>query len=292
MIDGPTEAFLEMLAAERGASRNTVSAYQTDLEDFTAFLGEGATLARPDQLGAYLESLHVAGLSARTQARRISALRQFFLFLLRDGIRADNPTQDLTTPRLPKSLPKNISESEVDRLFSAARKMKGIPGLKTMAGLEILYATGLRVTEMLNLPAAALTTDAEMLLIKGKGDRERIVPLSEAAKEAASALRAAYGKQTPNFLFAGRNQKKPMTRQGFWLLMKQVALAAGINPARLSPHVMRHSFASHLLAHGADLISLQKLLGHSDVATTQIYTHVLDERLQRLIEAHHPLAKL
>jgi integrase/recombinase XerD len=291
-IDGPTEAFLEMLAAERGAARNTLAAYQADLEDFSTFLAAGAAQASAAQLGNYLESLQAAGLSARTAARRLSALRQFFLFLLREGIRADNPAQELAAPRLPQSLPKTLSEAEVDRLFVAARELKGGPGLRAVAGLEILYATGLRVTELLSLPAAALATDAAMLLIKGKGGRERIVPLSDPAKEAASALRAGYGRQKPRYLFAGRDLKQPMTRQGFALLLKQVAFAAGLDPARLSPHVLRHAFASHLLAHGADLRSLQKLLGHADIATTQIYTHVLAERLQRLVEAHHPLARL
>ncbi|HVE21262.1 MAG TPA: tyrosine recombinase [Acidocella sp.] len=291
-IDGPTEAFLEMLAAERGAARNTLAAYRTDLEDFSIFFGAGAAQASAADVSAYLESLHASGRSARTAARRVSALRQFFLFLLREGIRADNPAAELATPRLPQSLPKTLSEAEVDRLFIAAREIKGMPGLKTLAGLEILYATGLRVTELLSLPAAALATDAAMLLIKGKGGRERIVPLSDAAKEAAGALRAGYGKQKPRYLFAGRDLKQPMTRQGFALLLKQAALAAGLDPARLSPHVLRHAFASHLLAHGADLRSLQKLLGHADIATTQIYTHVLAERLQRLVEAHHPLARV
>ena len=289
-IDGPTEAFLEMLAAERGAARNTLAAYQADLEDFSAFLGAGAAQASAGDLSAYLESLHASGRSARTAARRVSTLRQFFLFQLREGMRADNPAQELATPRLPQSLPKNLSEAEIDRLFVAAREIKGIPGLKTLAGLEILYATGLRVTELISLPAAALATDAAMLMIKGKGGRERIVPLSDAAKEAASALRAGYGNQKPRYLFAGRDPKQPMTRQGFALLLKQVALAAGLDPARLSPHVLRHSFASHLLAHGADLRSLQMLLGHADIATTQIYTHVLEERLRKLVEEHHPLA--
>ena len=290
-IDGPTDAFLEMLAAERGAARNTLAAYQADLEDFSAFLGAAASNASAAEIGAYLEALHAAGLAARTAARRLSSLRQFFLFLLREGMRADNPAQELATPRLPKSLPKNLSEAEVDQLFVGARAIKGVPGLKTVAGLEILYATGLRVTELLSLPAAALVTDAAMLLIKGKGGRERIVPLSDVAKEAALALRAGYGSKKPRYLFAGRDPKQPMTRQGFALLLKQAALKAGLDPARLSPHVLRHSFASHLLAHGADLRSLQKLLGHADIATTQIYTHVLAERLQLLVQAHHPLAR-
>ncbi len=296
-IDGRIEAFLEMLAAERGAARNTLEAYLSDLRDFAAFaIGRGgaATTADTALLSLYLAGLAAAGQSARTQARRLSALRQFFLFLLREGVRADNPAAELETPRLPASLPKYLSESEVEALLRAAAEWPGGTGLKARAGLEILYATGLRVSELLKLPAAALTTDARLLMIKGKGGRERIVPLSDLAKQAAAALRDAARKRkgpAPRYLFAGRDPAQPMTRQGFALLLKQLALKAGLDPARLSPHVLRHSFASHLLAHGADLRSLQKLLGHADIATTQIYTHVLAERLQKLVQAHHPMAR-
>ncbi len=293
-IDGHIDAFLEMLAAERGAAKNTLLAYQADLEDFSAFLGTTrAGEAGAAGISVYIESLRATGMAARTQARRISALRQFFLFLLREGIRDDNPAAELTAPRLPQSLPKYLSEAEVDGLLETARRLPGITGLKAKAGLEILYATGLRVSELLALPARALTTDAAMLMVKGKGGRERIIPLSDAAKSAAAELRAATAKakQPPRYLFSGRNPRLAMTRQGFALLLKQVAGKANIDPGRLSPHVLRHSFASHLLAHGADLRSLQKLLGHADIATTQIYTHVLAERLQRLMEAHHPLAE-
>jgi integrase/recombinase XerD len=295
-IDGQTDAFLEMLAAERGAARNTLLAYQADLEDFAGFLRASPATAGAAQVSAYIASLAGAGASARTQARRLSSLRQFFLFLLREDFRPDNPAAELTTPRLPQSLPKYLSESEVDALLRTAAETPGVTGLKACAGLEILYATGLRVTELLSLPAGALASDAAMLMIKGKGGKERIVPLSDPAKAAALRLReglkktAKTPKQSPRYLFPGRDLTQPMTRQGFALLLKQIALKANIHPARLSPHVLRHSFASHLLAHGADLRSLQKLLGHSDIATTQIYTHVLAERLQKLIEAHHPLA--
>ena len=294
-VDGLIEAFLEMLAAERGAARNTLAAYQADLEDFAGYLRPQGTAPRDAtsrQLQSYLGLMAGAGLAARTQARRISSLRQFFLFLLRDGLRADNPAQDLETPRLPVTLPKFLSESEVDLLLLTASEAPGVPGLKAHAGLEILYSTGLRVSELVGLPAAALTTDAAILLVKGKGGRERMIPLSDAAKQAAARLRAvmADNKARPRYLFSGRDRALPMTRQGFALLLKNIALKADINPARLSPHVLRHSFASHLLARGADLRSLQMLLGHSDISTTQIYTHVLAERLQRLVQAHHPLA--
>ncbi len=228
-------------------------------------------------------------MSARTQARRLSTLRQFFLFLLSENIRTDNPALELSTPRLPHSLPKYLSETEVDNLLAAASDWDSIPGLKAHAGLEILYATGLRVSELLALPANALSSGAAMLIIKGKGGKERLVPLSEAAKLAALRLREAT-KKPGRFLFAGRNPALKMTRQGFALLLKKVALKANIDPARLSPHVLRHSFATHLLAHGADLRSIQRLLGHADITTTQIYTLVLAERLQRLVEANHPMA--
>lgn len=292
-IDRHVEAFLELLAAERGAAVNTIAAYQADLENFTAFCAaNGMAVSEADQaaLSRYLGSLAATGLSARTQARHLSSLRQFHLFLLRDGVRADNPAEQLAAPRLPRGLPKYLSEAEVDALMEAAARIEGRPGLAVRAGLEILYSTGLRISELLALPASALSGDAALILIKGKGGRERIVPLSEPAKAAASLLRAAHPKGARH-LFPGRPVRSPMTRQGFALILKRVALAAELEPARLSPHVLRHSFASHMLARGADLRSLQKLLGHADIATTQIYTHVLAERLQRLVEAHHPLAK-
>lgn len=291
--DARLEAFLEMLAAERGAAGNTLAAYQADLQDFAGFLGERQRLSRAEStdIRGYIHDLNKAGLSARTQARRLSSLKQFFLFLLREGTRADNPTLEIDAPRLPASLPKYLSESEVEALLGAARDIEGLPGLKAQAGLEILYATGLRISEMLSLRAQALSTDAMMLLIKGKGGKERLIPLSDAARQAASLLRASSPAKA-RYLFAGRDISKPMTRQGFALLLKQVALEAGLDPDRLSPHVLRHSFASHLLAHGADLRALQKLLGHADIATTEIYTHVLADRLQKLVQAHHPLATL
>lgn len=291
--DARLEAFLEMLAAERGAAGNTLAAYQADLQDFAGFLGKRQRLSRAEStdIRGYIHDLNKAGLSARTQARRISSLKQFFLFLLREGTRADNPTLEIDAPRLPASLPKYLSESEVEALLGAARDIEGLPGLKAQAGLEILYATGLRISEMLSLRAQALSTDAMMLLIKGKGGKERLIPLSDAARQAASLLRASSPAKA-RYLFAGRDISKPMTRQGFALLLKQVALEAGLDPDRLSPHVLRHSFASHLLAHGADLRALQKLLGHADIATTEIYTHVLADRLQKLVQAHHPLATL
>jgi integrase/recombinase XerD len=291
--DGDIESFLEMLVAERGAAANTREAYRRDLDDFALFLGNLAPrMAGRANVGAYLQALQEKGLAARTQARRLSTLRQFYLFLLREAVRMDNPALDVAAPGLPQKLPKYLTVSEVEDLLNAAREMPGIAGVKATAGLEILYGTGLRVSEILGLSAAALSTDAETLMLRGKGGKERIVPLSHAAKAAAAQLRSALSDAQPRsrYLFAGRTAGQPMTRQGFGLLLKQVAIKAEIDPARLSPHVLRHSFASHLLANGADLRSLQMLLGHSDIATTQIYTHILAERLHRLIQMHHPLA--
>ena len=282
-MDRHVEAFLEMLVAERGAAKNTLLAYRADLDDFAAAVGRVET-ADADALRVYVSGLAARGLSARTQARRLSALRRFHLFLLREGVRADDPTRLLDAPRIGRSLPKYLSESEVDGLLEAARLHPR--GAMLHAALEILYATGLRVSELLALPRTALAGDAALLLIRGKGGRERIVPLSEAAKAAAAVIGGPKGR----WLFAGRDPAQALTRQGFALLLKQVALEAGLDPGRVSPHVLRHSFASHMLARGADLRSLQMLLGHADIATTQIYTHVLAERLQRLVEEHHPMA--
>jgi len=288
-VDRHTEAFLEMLAAERGAARNTLAAYAADLSDAAAFAaGRGAALATQDPatLRAYLARLADTGLSERTAARRLSALRQFHKFLLREGVRDDDPTEQLDSPRLPQNLPKYLTEAEVDALLAAAATRPEAQAARMGAALEILYATGLRVSELLGLPRTALAGDAMLLLVRGKGGKERVVPLSAAARAAARPLLAGKGR----WLFPGRDPRQAMTRQGFALGLKQVALAAGLDPARVSPHVLRHSFASHMLARGADLRSLQLLLGHADIATTQIYTHVLAERLQQLVEAHHPLA--
>ncbi|HEY8288842.1 MAG TPA: tyrosine recombinase [Acetobacteraceae bacterium] len=292
-MDRHVEAFLEMLLAERGAARNTIAAYEADIAAFSAFSaarGQAVATADAATLQAFMADLGEAGLSARTAARRLSALRQFHRFLLREDVRQDDPTALLDTPRLPRSLPKYLTEQEVDALLGAAAERPGRPGAVARAALEILYATGMRVSEVLALPRSALAGDARLLVIRGKGGRERMVPLSDSAKDAAAAL-VALSDQPRGWLFAGRDPKRAMTRQGFFLLLKQVALAAGLDPARVSPHVLRHSFASHLLARGADLRSLQMLLGHADISTTQIYTHVLAERLQRLVEAHHPLAR-
>jgi len=291
-VDRHLEAFLEMLAAERGAARNTLAAYQSDLRDLLEFATKrGVVLARADgdMLQCWLAYLSGEGLGARSAARKLSTLRQFYRFLVREGVREDDPTELLDSPRLPRDLPKFLSDAEVDSLLAAPARWPPARAAVMRAALEILYATGLRVSELLALPRAALARDAAVLLVRGKGGRERIVPLSEAAKEAAAVL-AGMAQKPSRWLFPGRGNR-PLTRQGFARLLKQVALDAGMDPARVSPHVLRHSFATHMLARGADLRSLQLLLGHADIATTQIYTHVLAERLQRLVQDHHPLAK-
>ena len=290
-MDRHADAFLEMLSAERGAARNTLAAYSADLADFAAFTaaqGEAPAAASADTLRRYMAGLNAAGLSARTAARRLSCLRQFYRFLLQEGVRADDPTQTLDSPRMPRSLPKYLSEAELAALLAAAADRPGRAGLVAVAALELLYVTGLRVSELLALRRAALANGAAMLAVRGKGGRERLVPLGAAAREAAGAM--TEGVDSP-WLFPGRDKRRAMTRQGFALLLKPLAAAAGIDPARVSPHVLRHSFASHMLARGADLRSLQMLLGHADISTTQIYTHVQPERLQQLVEAHHPLAR-
>jgi integrase/recombinase XerD len=297
-MDRHLEAFLEMLAAERDAAFNTREAYRADLEDFAAFAaGDGSTLmgATPALLRAYLGSLRARGLAARSQARRLSALRQFYRFLLREGIRAEDPSAGLDSPRPSKKLPKYLDPAEIVALLEAAARLPGQAGPTAVAALELLYATGLRVSELLALSPAAITAGEAMILVRGKGGKERIVPLSPIAAAAAERLLAGQGKpaarESRRWLFPGRDPRRPMTRQGLALLFKQAALAAGLDPALVSPHVLRHSFATHLLANGADLRSLQTLLGHSAIATTEIYTHVSAGRLQAAVARHHPLAR-
>ena len=285
-----------MLAAERGAARNTLAAYQADLSDFYAFAartGVPAREAAPDTLRAYLAGLASAGLAARTAARRLSALRQFFRFLVREGLRPDDPTELLEGPRLPQSLPKALSEAEVEALIAGAEALGGRRGRLAVAVVELLYSSGLRVSELAELPAGALRPEAPMVTVRGKGGKERLVPVSARAREAALEARGEAAKPNPKaqrWLFPSRAAGGHLTRQAVGLLLKDAALRAGLDPERVSPHVLRHSFASHLLGRGADLRSLQILLGHADIATTQIYTKVLQERLRAIVEEHHPLA--
>lgn len=296
------ETFLEMLAAERGAAVNTIDSYRRDLLDFSAF-----SLARrhpPEDADArivrnYLARISAAGLAASTAARRLSALRQFFRFLYSEGMRDDDPTSAIESPRQGSPLPKYLSEDEVERLLKAAAGHSGAEGKRLVALMEILYATGLRVSELVGLPLSALSRDGLMLTVRGKGGKERIVPLSEPATDAIKAylkVRQAFlpkkraSSAASRWMFASRSKSGYLTRSRFAQILKSLAVDAELDPARVSPHVLRHSFASHLLAHGADLRSLQLMLGHCDIATTQIYTHVLDARLMRLVNSAHPLA--
>jgi integrase/recombinase XerD len=292
------ESFIEMLKAERGASNNTEAAYRGDLKDLLAFLvrrKQGPTTARADALRAYLKSLDYLGMTPRTVARRLSVIRQFFRFLLAERLREDDPASTLDSPRLGQPLPKVLSREEVDRLIEATRD-KEDDGGRMATLLEILYATGLRVSELVTLPLSAVERDPAALVVRGKGGKERLVPLSDPARLAiASWLHVRAGSladdETSRFLFPSRGRTGHLTRQRFAQLLKEAALAAGLDPARVSPHVLRHAFASHLLAGGADLRSVQMMLGHADIATTQIYTHVLDEKLRALVQDKHPLAR-
>ena len=291
------ELFLEMLAAERGAAVNTLDAYRRDLTDFERFLigrkGHFDT-ARTDDLRAYIAALGRAGMAPRTAARRLSALRQFYRFLFREGLRGDDPAQAIESPRRGRSLPKTLSETEVDQLLEAAGALEGPGGVRMAALLELLYATGLRVSELVGLPFGAVARDPQVLVVRGKGGRERMVPLGEAARDAVRAylqVRSSFaGAADSTWLFPSRGASGHLTRHRFAQMLKDLALACGLDPAKVSPHVLRHAFASHLLDRGADLRSVQKMLGHADISTTQIYTHVLSERLRRLVQEHHPLA--
>lgn len=290
------ETFLEMMSAERGASRRTLEAYRRDLDDLGEFLKASVAIASPADLRRYLDHMKRAALASRTAARRLSCLRQFYKFLYAEGLRADDPTTALESPRLGRPLPKFLDESEVDALLAAARDIEGAVGLRATALIELLYATGLRVSELVALPFAALR-GKETIIVRGKGDKERMVPVGDAARAAIDAyvtVRAQFlPRQKPSpWLFPARGRGGHLSRVAFAAQLKQIAIAAGLSPARVSPHVLRHSFATHLLAHGADLRSLQQMLGHADISTTQIYTHVLEDRLKRLVTDHHPLAKL
>lgn len=299
-----------MLAAERGAARLTLAAYRNDLADLAGFLAaRGTALENADAaaLHDYLAHMSTRLLAPRTLARRLSAMRQFFRFLVSDGMRADDPTSGLDTPRLGHPLPKILGEAEVERLIEAAAVWPGDEGVRLRCLLELLYATGLRVSELIGLPFAGAQRDPRFLLVRGKGGKERVVPLSPPAREALARYLECRDRFLPRgqpanpnqpvnpkmarWLFPSRGTDGHLTRQRCGQLLKELALAAGLDPTRLSPHVLRHAFASHLLDHGADLRSVQQMLGHADIATTQIYTHVQSERLRRLVETVHPLAR-
>jgi integrase/recombinase XerD len=298
---GLIEAFLEMMSAERGAAENTLAAYRRDLEDASGYVaGRGANLSKADteMVRGYIQSISAQGFAATSQARRLSSLRQFYRFLYSEGHRGDDPTATVDSPRKARPLPKTLSVDDVGRMLDLAEaEAEAEPNLLTLrlhALVETLYATGLRVSELVSLPATAARANRDHILIKGKGNKERIVPLSGKAKTALSAF-LALRNRAPAFadspwLFPAASESGHLARQVFARDLKALAARALISSKLISPHVMRHAFASHLLQNGADLRVVQELLGHSDISTTQIYTHVLAERLERLVHDHHPLS--
>lgn len=288
-----------MLVAERGAATLTREAYGRDLAHAAAHLAKhGISLerARIEDLRGYIAALGQAEMSPRTLARRLSALRQFYRFLVVDGARRDDPTGGLDGPRLGRPLPKTLAQEDVAQLITVAEQDASAEGARLRCVLELLYATGLRVSELVGLPFAAARPDARVLMVRGKGGKERLVPLGTPARAALSDYRGKRGHflaegETSSWLFPSRSAPGHLTRRRVGQLLKELALKAGLEPVRVSPHVLRHAFASHLVDRGADLRSVQEMLGHADIATTQIYTHVETERLKRLVEAHHPLAR-
>ncbi len=305
----PIDDFLEMLAAERGAAKNTTEAYRRDLEDFAAFQaanGHSLPAAVARDIAAYLKHTSELGLASASRARRLSALRQFYRFLAADGLIETDPARGFAGPRKEQSLPKTMSVAEVERLLETARgrigDLKGrerVRALRLHALLEVLYATGMRVSELVSLPRTVLTGDDRVLTISGKGGRERLVPLNIEARVALRRYLSVGSEPDTDvapmlptkWLFPSKSAEGYLTRQRLAQELKDLAADAGLDAKRISPHVLRHAFASHLLDRGADLRSVQQLLGHADISTTQIYTHVLEERLKKLVHDHHPLAK-
>lgn len=288
-------AFLEALVIERGAAANTVAAYRRDLEDAEASLGSGLEAAGEADLRGYLAGLLRHGRSPRTVSRRRSALRQFFLFCVAEGHRSDNPADRLEAPRIGRPLPRHLGVEELRAIIEAVESYDGPTRLRLGCIVELLYGTGLRVSELVGLAMSDVPPGRDWLTVRGKGGRERVVPLggpARAAIDAWTAVRQRYlpGGRRSRWLFPSRSRQGHLTRRRVGQLLDQLAVRAGLDPVRVSPHVMRHAFASHLLEGGADLRSLQQLLGHADIATTQIYTHIVEEQLKRAVFDHHPLA--
>jgi len=297
--------FLEAQSAELGAADNTQLAYARDLKDFAEWVESQAldfASAQQDTIEAYLIACADQGLAKSTRARRLSAIKQLYRFAFEEGWRQDNPAIQIRGPGRDKRLPKTLSQEEVERLLAAARTQGRSESdrLRNTCLMELLYATGMRVTELVSLPVSAARGDPRMLLILGKGGKERMVPLSTPARDALTVWLTrrdddedkahAKGKARSRFLFPSRGKSGHLTRHRFYLLIKDLAVTGGVSPEKVTPHTLRHAFATHLLANGADLRSIQTLLGHADVATTEIYTHVLEERLQQLVLEHHPLS--
>ncbi len=295
------EAFTEMLAAERGAALNTIAAYLRDIRDFARFLqaarsGPGLAAADGADIRAYLAALEARHLSERTVARRLSALGQLFRFLIAEGVREDDPTAKVAAPRRRSSLPGVLSEAEVSALIAAARARTGVRGVRLTAMLELLYATGIRVSELVGLPLSALDSDRRLLRVRGKGSKERLVPVGGPARGALrdwlALRREVVDKRRPcPWLFPSPVGGGHLSRVHFAREIKALAVEGGVDPGRVSPHMLRHAFATHLLARDADLRSVQRMLGHSDLSTTQIYTHLADDRPAALVRSSHPLAR-
>ena len=303
--------FLDMLAAEQGAGDNTLDAYRRDLTDFSEFLGRaGQNFARvgTDVLRDYLADLDTRGFKSSSVARRLSAMRHLFRFLLNERIRSDDPAAILSGPKRGRGLPKVLSISDVDRMLTRAKELTQadaspqhrLRAMRLHCLLEVLYATGLRVSELVALPLSASRSDARMIVVRGKGNKERLVPLNEASRQAMADYLAAMEALKPEkkknaasskWLFPSFGESGHLTRQHFARDLKELAAASGLAPRLVSPHVLRHAFASHLLHNGADLRIVQTLLGHTDISTTQIYTHVVEERLKSLVRDLHPLAE-
>ncbi len=297
---GLIENFLDMMSAERGASINTISAYRRDLLDFCAS-GDARRVAR-DDVRRYLASLSRAGVASSSQARKLSALRQFFGFLYAEGIRKDDPTSSVDAPKRQRPLPKVLTREDIDALIEAARgeAQKSPEGVRLLCMVEMLYAAGLRVTELVGLPLASVRDGSGFLLVRGKGRKERLAPLNPEARDAIDAYLAVREEFLPlglrrhgaeRFLFPSRSAEGYLTRRRCHQMLKDLALKAGLDPGKLSPHVLRHAFATHLVEGGADLRSVQTMLGHADIATTQIYTHVASDRLTAVMETAHPLSR-
>ncbi len=297
--------FIEAQAAELGAAQNTLLAYGRDLKDFATWAtrqGRSFDTVKQADIETYLVFCDDQGLAKSTRARRLSSIKQMYRFAFEEGWRAENPAIQISGPGQDKRLPKTLDIAEVDRLLEAARASgrNDADAARNTCLMELLYATGMRVTELVGLPVSATRGDPRMLLIMGKGGKERIVPLSPPARaaladwlkirDAAEDVARAKGKPASRFLFPSRGAAGHLTRHRFYLMIKEFAVAGGVNPDKVTPHTLRHAFATHLLAGGADLRSIQALLGHADVATTEIYTHVLDARLTELVLDHHPLA--
>lgn len=310
MTDGLTpdqarwiSTFLEAQAAELDASQNTLLAYGRDLKVFAAFLGkDGFDKVDRDRIEGFLIDCEAEGLAASTRARRLSAIKQLYRFAHEEGWRTDNPSLKVKGPGRAKTLPKTLSEDQVEALLTAARSQgrREEDRLRNTCLMELLYATGMRVSELVSLPVSAARGDPRMLLVLGKGGKERMVPLSPPARAAlavwltardvAEEAARAKGRPASRFLFPTNSGQGHLTRHRFHALIKEIAVSAGVSPGEVTPHRLRHAFATHLLANGADLRAIQTLLGHADISTTEIYTHVLDERLKELVLEHHPLA--